>query len=282
MKIKLALMASAMAAFGTGLVCGSANATSVADIENFIATHQNYQLEDDNRENQNVDVDDDGLLDVGDTLRGIARIPRIIDLDGNDELALDDLSAVFEIEVTAKVLNDDPVTPFPEFDFAFGPNAAFATEFSLPAGAMVAFYLEDGVLTPLNACGTAGPGGTCEGNVIDGTLVLVLGFSGGGESWTAIQAPDDTTVANNFSPSTNLGGFNAHLEVLLSGITGIDVGDPWQLQGSVLGSQGVNTPYDVTTDTDLQPVPEPTTLGLMGFGLLGLVGIARLIRRRAA
>jgi len=275
MKFKLTLLAILVAAFGTGLSGGTAYATSEAELEALIAAHPNYQIEDDDVENQREDGNGNSLLDVGDTLRGIADFPFLRDLGTLDSFALDDLSAIFEVEVTSKVAS---VTPG-RFDFTFGPDADFATEFGYPAGAMIAFYLEDGVDTPLAGAGCSTEA-QCEGNVTDGDLVLVLGFSGGGENWNAIGAPDDTSAGNAVPPSTTLGQFNFKLEVLLSTIAGINVGDPWTGSGSVLGSAGVNNPYDVTSDSDLQPVPEPTTLGLMGFGLLGLAGMARLIRRR--
>lgn len=300
MKLKT-LMLAVGAAFGLTFAAGSAQALTVAQI---IAANPNFQLEDDNAETQNIDLNGNTLLDVGDSLRGIVKFPQIRNLDDLSTVSLDggvnsDLSAVFEVVVLTKVLNDDPATPFVEYDFTFGPSAAFAASLGLPAGTMIAFYEDDidNVALGGATCTTAGAGGDCEANVLDGTLVLTLGFSAGetDELWQALQSPEDPTVGGGIPPSTAVGNFQFQLDVLSSSLgnfglqpTPIPVlgGDgfiPWIGSGSVLGTQNVNTPYDVTSDSDLQAsIPEPGTLGLMGVGLLALAGFARKRFRKAA
>jgi hypothetical protein len=309
MKLKTTVFAALAAAFGFALMAGSAQAATIAQL---IAANPNFQLEDDSAENQNVDLNTNGLLDVGDTLRGIVEFPQLRNLDTTDVTLLTplvgntNLSAVFEIVVTSKTQTAGAGTPLDPsddlFTFTFGAYAPFAVELGLETGAMIAFYEDavDNVSIGGAGCTTVGSGGDCEGNVIDGTLVLQLGESATelDEAWVASNATDNTSALTGVSPSTAVGNFQFQLDVLDSAIgefgetqdtfiDGLPGGNnliAWLGSGSVLGTEGLNTPYDVSDDADLQAtaVPEPTTLGLMGAGLLALAGFARRRFRKAA
>lgn len=300
MKLKTTLLTAVAGAFGIALMAGSAQAATIAQI---IAANPNFQLEDDSAEAQGVDLNTNGLLDIGDTLRGIVEFPQFRNLDTTDVTLLtplvgnSHLSAIFEIVVTSKTQTAGAGTPLDPsddlFTFEFGAYAPFAVELGLAAGGMIAFY-EDNVdntfLGGVN-CTTTGSGGDCEAGVIDGTLILTLGDSATelDEAWIASDATDNTGALANVPPSVAVGNFQFQLDVLQSligefglqpaffqdGISDDQIA--WLGSGSVLGTQGVNTPYDVTDDADLQAsaIPEPATLGLMGAGLLALAGFAR-------
>lgn len=306
MKLKTLLLAAG-ATLGLSFAAGSAQALTIAQI---IQANPNFQLEDDSAESMHIDLGTPGVLDVGDTLRGIVEFPQLRNLNDlsvvslNPALGNSHLSALFEIVVTSKTQTagmDTPGDPTDDrFTFTFGAYAPFAAELGLPAGAMVAFYEDnvDNVFLGGANCTTAGPGGDCEAGVIDGTLVLVLGDSATeeDEAWVATNSSERPSDLQNVPPSTALGNFQFQLDVLFSliGEFGLQdafivdgVGDDkiaWVGSGSVLGTQGVNTPYDVSDDADLQAsaIPEPGTLGLMGVGLVALAGMARRRLRKAA
>src|SRR3546814_11039803 len=85
-------------ALGLGFATGQANAAFIQD--QFFLDELN-QMSDNSAENQNVDLNGDSNLDVGDTLRGIFDIGTIEDLSGGggtNNLAATgvELSAIFE------------------------------------------------------------------------------------------------------------------------------------------------------------------------------------------
>lgn len=224
------------------------------------------RLEDDGAETFGVDGGAPGVLEVGDTLRGIVDIVQLQnaldpgqfhDLGGAS--GNNALSGVFEVEVLSKTATGlfGP-GGIPLFDFTFGAHAPFAADVEAEqgfvagslSGLAVALFedpVDDFTLGSANgglACTTAGDGGDCESNVEDGTFVIGIGFAGNaGEGWTALGAPDIPGVFENVSTSTQIGGFNAILSSIFRGPTipplAPNVTEPaWQLSGDLQGSCG--------------------------------------------
>jgi hypothetical protein len=231
---------------------------------------------------------------------------------------VNELSGIFEIEVlTAVVLLDpdgsclgDPACAVAGAalsgdelaNYTFGPNAAFAAEFGVAAGTMLVLYEDttpdydrtQALQADIEDDATDGPGG------LDAVIVLTLGFFGDAdELWQAIAVSTDPSLASLVAQGTFLGGFSVQLSIgvnslfsqwvqvlagIATGVIGADGLIDFNGSGGISGTLGSGSFYDVFNNVDLvfrpTSIPEPGTLGLMGFGLLALGLIAARRRRR--
>jgi hypothetical protein len=272
-----------MAGFVTAGILFTGGAAQAADLQGLINSlgSIDFRLEDDSIELHAVDLNGNGLLDVGDTLRGIAEFTAFESNDGNVQEPLNGttnthISAIFEAEVTSKVAVGGG-----DFNFTFGPSGNLGDP-----NTMIAIYEDDADNLTIFNCGSVA---ACEAAVTDGTLIHQLGMDGSpGEFWVATGAPDDTSAGQNFPNTANLGDFNFFLSTISTSLidptTGNPLLAPWQGSGSIQGVQnapGVRDNWDFIDDAQIGPVavavPEPGTLGLFGFGFaaLGLMGLFR-------
>jgi hypothetical protein len=90
-----------------------------------------------------------------------------------------------------------------------------------------------------------------------------------------------TTLGFDFEFNTTSSVDSVVVSLYLSPFTGAPLlstgvlgpGDPAVLEATISGNS-------LSSDTDATPIPEPTTILLMGFGLLGLLGIVARQRRK--
>ena len=284
------------------LVAGAFSASaSAATIGQITSLYPSFQWEDDNSEQiVNRVGTDPYVLDVGDSLRGIIEITKIINVANPSQFQLlsigttstgnSSLAAVFEIEVLSKTVSatQNAAVPGTEYDYVFGPNAAFGASIGV-AGTMVAWY-DDSVANVARTGCTAGAGGTCEGSVTDGTLILALGLGTDPDTiWTTTSTPENTNLST-LSSASKFGSFNYSLDVLMSSIGDFAENQAsvygalgggnglvkWIGSGDVLGGLGY-APYTSTSDADLTAnrIPEPGTMALLGLGLFGIGALRR-------
>jgi len=230
-------------------------------------------------------------INVGDRLVGVIEFSQTTGTLGGQGpaiLAGEELTAVFDITVVAKIANGA------NWDFIFGPTAGSTFVNSAVVGTMVSVYL-DGTpdLNVINgACGTLAQ---CVTAASDGGLYMNLGFNGDpNNAWAAVNASDDIDGVHNTAAGSSAGGFNYFLNILTNN-TGINFGlqnctlglvdcplggdNSVQLIGSgnVLGGQNLTNGAFGRSDADAQvaPIPEPASLLLFGAGLLGVSFISR-------
>lgn len=210
-------------ALALGIGIGSAQAATIGQLTSM---YPQFMWEDDDIEGQGVDVNGNGLLDVGDTLRGIVEITAMYDTSSGSVQVADleglgrtdnHLAAVFETEVKAKIQVGGFATPLDPTDdtfvFSFGAVGA-------GTGTVITFF-ESGVdnLSIFN-CGASFA--ACEGFVTDGTKILELGFAGDvDEFWnTTTPSPDivDLGATEDQGLTFNFANFDIGLSVIFSSI----------------------------------------------------------------
>ncbi len=185
------------------------------------------------------------------------------------------------------------------FNFSFAPYAGFATEVENSlgyaagtlAGTMLAVF-ED---SSQNYSRLATGGLTTVEQLIttanDGSYMFSLGSTGQlGEGWSASSLSDD--VGGFALPgAANFGLFNYGLNII-DNVTFINFTDVATAfggfadlsgSGSLVSQFGFDTPFDVFDNVDMTVnttvVPEPSTLILLGFGMVGLGVIVRNRRK---
>lgn len=316
-KLKNGLLgAAAMGAVVFGL--GGVAPASATTIQSFL--FNNTLWNDLSVEGQNVDLNGNKLLDVGDTLRGILTINNVTDQPPGSGTTTNvaatgtEITAIFEAQIATKTLVSATGGPggTPLYNFTFTPNAAFGTSVGV-VGAMAAFYFDTSPDFQISGatCTSAAPGGSCESHATDGALKLVLGESADTDFlWQALGATDNTALLQNVSTTTSVGTFNANLFVLLNN-TGFGFNQiPSEIPGYVtpVGADGlIDVAVDGTvrgkcaafsapgvcstaatvyqaedkSDFHFRAVPEPTTIAIIGMGLLGMGAFSRRRKKSA-
>jgi hypothetical protein len=234
----------------------------------------------------------DCILGVGDRLRGQFDINSIEGLNPPTPATFTpfngthELTGIFDITVVSKVAGFGG-----QVFFQFAPTGNLST-----AGAAVEMYTDPSNDYRRAGCLPTNTVANCEATATNGALWAAFGF-GPGSFWTASATSDDISAIGALTPPTPGGSFQASLDFLVNntGFTfdqkpcanplGGPTGFPTTplvdnshacASGSLLGTGGVDTPYDSFSNVDftLLRAPEPGALALLGIGF-ALAGMAR-------
>lgn len=272
-----------------GLGIGSANATTVSQIFDIEGT---ATFEDSSAEWIGTDLNNNGLLDPGDTLQTVIEYPFVNGTPSNNTYLMDPLAGNNRLQAvsTIEVFSISGISG--GFgDFVFAPVGSFAAG-SILTGSMIDIYEGGNAYNP-NNCGASAA--QCVTNITsNGTLILQVGFTGDpDEAWESVDTPLNPNL-RLFSTAINFGSFNYALNTVFSAIgdfaelqavapnlstAGPNAFTEWGGGGSIKGALGTQPVSTLATDnstlTATRAVPEPSFISLMGIGMLVAGGISR-------
>lgn len=247
----------------------------------------------DNSAEQLIDQNANGLLDVGDSLRGIFSIGDITSGGGapvqiGGVTAFNELTGLFQVKVLTKVATATAGL----FNYTFGFDSAFGQ------GAGVFGVLRDDPAKNFRRenCLTNTFAG-CEATAIDGPVWATIG-AGANTFWSAFNANENPGQGAILPLGTPLGTFGLGLDFITnntginwkkvnclsptSGVVLVDVCGQGGILATGRAAGDSLTPYDIFDNVDFTAnrIPEPGSMALVGVALLGLSLAAR--RKKAS
>jgi hypothetical protein len=218
----------------------------------------------------------DSTVDNGDRIRAVFQIDHINATAIGSGTIYNELTGI--VDLTAAVFFDGS-----DYQYSFTPTPIAQSGFS-NANAFIELY-ED----PAQDFTRLGTKAAMEASATGGILRMTVGLGDVDDFWVAEASTDDVLVIQALSFPVNGGTGNFGLTVLDNFFPNLIVqevrtdafGNVHDVLGSTnfLGTEGAITDADIFDNTDFSiatdVVPEPTTIALFGFGLLGLAGIAR-------
>ncbi len=269
-------------------ISGSVNAASI-NLPAGIAV-----LEDNNLEyvlDENGEIKTSGTLVVGDTLVAFITFEEVQDGSANTVQSLGapgtELTGISAITISAIL---------PGGSFAFAPSGLLGSYTSEAGALAVLFDQNAGDFT--TGCHVGGVV-ACETAATNGSHWMTVGFGDADDFWiasSAVPLGDLSTVTLESvaaGAATNKFAVANYALSILENSTGFTfnqqscglfaafcAGDGFvDLIGSgdILGGTGLTSPFLARSDFDFQldRVPEPATIGLIGLGLLGLGAVRR-------